>query len=59
MGREFPYRFIATDIYGTRSTTSIIIDKNNDAEIEETSFNEAREIVKSKNLNSRFNDPKN
>ena len=47
-GREFPYRFIATDIYGTRSTTSIIIDKNNDAEIEETSFNEAREIVKSK-----------
>ena len=47
-GREFPYRFIATDIYGTRSTTSIIIDKNNDAEIEEISFNEAREIVKSK-----------
>ena len=47
-GREFPYRFIATDIYGTRSTTSIIIDKNNEAEIEETSFNEAREIVKSK-----------
>ena len=47
-GREFPYRFIATDIYGTRSTTSIIIDKNNDAEIEETSFNEVREIVKSK-----------
>ena len=47
-GREFPYRFIATDIYGTRSTTSIIIDKNNDAEIEETSFNKAREIVKSK-----------
>ena len=47
-GREFPYRFIATDIYGTRSTTSIIIDKNHEAEIEETSFNEAREIVKSK-----------
>ena len=47
-GREFPYRFITTDIYGTRSTTSILIDKNNDAEIEETSFNEAREIVKSK-----------
>jgi uncharacterized protein with NRDE domain len=47
-GKEFPYRFIATDIYGTRSTTSIIIDNNNDAEIEETSFNEAREIVKSK-----------
>ena len=47
-GREFPYRFIATDIYGTRSTTSIIIDGNNEAEIEETSFNEAREIVKSK-----------
>ena len=47
-GREFPYRFIATDIYGTRSTTSIIIDKNHKAEIEETSFNEAREIVKSK-----------
>ena len=47
-GREFPYRFIATDIYGTRSTTSIIIDKNNEAEIEETSFNEDREIVKSK-----------
>ena len=47
-GREFPYRFIATDIYGTRSTTSIIIDKNNEAEIEEISFNEAREIVKSK-----------
>ena len=47
-GREFPYRFIATDIYGTRSTTSIIIDKNNEAEIEETSFNEVREIVKSK-----------
>ena len=47
-GREFPYRFIATDIYGTRSTTSIIIDKNNDAEIEETSFNEVKEIVKSK-----------
>ena len=47
-GREFPYRFIATDIYGTRSTTSIIIHKNNEAEIEETSFNEAREIVKSK-----------
>ena len=47
-GREFPYRFIATDIYGTRSTTSIIIYKNNEAEIEETSFNEAREIVESK-----------
>ena len=47
-GREFPYRFIATDIYGTRSTTSIIIDKNNEAKIEETSFNETREIVKSK-----------
>ncbi len=47
-GREFPYRFIATDIYGTRSTTSVIIHKNNEAEIEETSFNEAREIVKSK-----------
>jgi len=47
-GREFPYRFIATDIYGTRSTTSIIIDKNNEAEIEEISFNEDREIVKSK-----------
>ena len=47
-GREFPYRFIATDIYGTRSTTSIIIYKNNEAQIEETSFNEAREIVKSK-----------
>ena len=47
-GREFPYRFITTDIYGTRSTTSIIIDKNHKAEIEETSFNEAREIVKSK-----------
>ena len=47
-GREFPYRFITTDIYGTRSTTSIIIDKNNEAEIEETSFNEVREIVKSK-----------
>ena len=46
-GREFPYRFITTDIYGTRSTTSIIIDKNNEAQIEETSFNEAREIVKS------------
>ena len=47
-GKEFPYRFIATDIYGTRSTTSLIIDKNNEAEIEETSFNESREIVKSK-----------
>ena len=47
-GREFPYRFIATDIYGTRSTTSIIIDKNNEAVIEETSFNEVREIVKLK-----------
>ena len=47
-GREFPYRFIATDIYGTRSTTSIIIDKNDEAEIEETAFNEVRETVKSK-----------
>jgi len=47
-GREFPYRFIATDIYGTRSTTSIIIDKNDEAEIEETAFNEVRKTVKSK-----------
>ena len=53
-GREFPYRFIATDIYGTRSTTSIIIDKNDEAEIEETSFNEAREIVKSKKFNLKI-----
>ena len=53
-GREFPYRFIATDIYGTRSTTSIIIDNNDFAEIEETSFNEVREIVESKKLNLKI-----
>ena len=53
-GREFPYRFITTDIYGTRSTTSIIIDKNDEAEIEETSFNEIREIVKSKKFNLKI-----
>ena len=53
-GREFPYRFIATDIYGTRSTTSIIIDKNNEAEIEETSFNEVREIVELKKFNLKI-----
>ena len=53
-GREFPYRFIATDIYGTRSTTSIIIDNNDFAEIEETSFNEVREIVESKKFNLKI-----
>ena len=53
-GKEFPYRFIATDIYGTRSTTSIIIDNNDHAEIEETSFNEVREIVESKKFNLRI-----
>ena len=53
-GREFPYRFIATDIYGTRSTTSIIIDNNDFAEIEETSFNEVREIVELKKFNLKI-----
>ena len=53
-GKEFPYRFIATDIYGTRSTTSLIIDNNDHAEIEETSFNEVREIVESKKFNLRI-----
>ena len=53
-GREFPYRFIATDIYGTRSTTSIIIDNNDFAEIEETSFNEVREIVESNKFNLKI-----
>ncbi len=53
-GREFPYRFIATDIYGTRSTTSIIIDNNDFAEIEETSFNEVREIVESQKFNLKI-----
>ncbi len=53
-GREFPYRFIATDIYGTRSTTFITIDKNNDAEIEEITFNELREIVESKKFNFKI-----
>ena len=53
-GKEFPYRFIATDIYGTRSTTSLMIDKNNVAEIEETSFNEDREIVESKKFNLKI-----
>ena len=53
-GKEFPYRFIATDIYGTRSTTSIIIDNNDHAEIEETSFNEVRETVESKKFNLRI-----
>ena len=48
-GKEFPYRFIETDIYGTRSTTSIIIDKDNFAEIEETSFSkEQKEVVSKK-----------
>ena len=37
-GKEFPYRFIETDVYGTRSTTSITIDNNNKAIVEETSF---------------------
>ena len=53
-GKEFPYRFIATDIYGTRSTTYITIDKNDDAKIEETSFNEARELLESKKFNLRI-----
>lgn len=53
-GKEFPYRFIATDIYGTRSTTSLMIDKNNVAEIEETSFNEDRKIVESKKFNLKI-----
>ncbi len=53
-GKEFPYRFIATDIYGTRSTTSIIINKNDEVEITETSFNEVREIVKSKKFNLKI-----
>ena len=53
-GREFPYRFIATDIYGTRSTTSIIVDKNGVAVIEETSFNEDREIVESKKFHLKI-----
>ena len=48
-GKEFPYRFIETDIYGTRSTTSIIVDKDNFAEIEETSFSkEHKEVVSKK-----------
>ena len=48
-GKEFPYRFIETDIYGTRSTTSIIIDKDNCAEIEENSFSkEHKEVVSKK-----------
>ena len=53
-GREFPYRFIATDIYGTRSTTFITIDKNNDVEIQETTFNEVREIKESKKFNFKI-----
>ena len=53
-GKEFPYRFIATDIYGTRSTTYITIDKNDDAKIEETSFNEARELLESKKFNLKI-----
>ena len=53
-GKEFPYRFIATDIYGTRSTTFIIIDKNDDAKIEETSFNESRELLELKKFNLKI-----
>ncbi len=43
-GEEFPYRFIETDIYGTRSTTTITIDQNNKAEILETTFGKNSQI---------------
>ena len=37
-GREFPDRFIVSDIYGTRSTSSLIIDKSKGVFLEEQSF---------------------
>ena len=47
-GREFPYRFIETDIYGTRSTTTVIINEQNIAEIQETCFTKGNETAESK-----------
>ena len=47
-GREFPYRFIETDIYGTRSTTTVVINEQNIAEIQETCFIKGNENAESK-----------
>ena len=43
-GNEFISRFITSDIYGTRSTTTITIDQNNKAEILETTFDKNSQI---------------
>ena len=37
-GREFPDRFIVSDIYGTRSTSSLIMDRSKSIFLEEQSF---------------------
>ena len=42
------YRFIETDIYGTRSTTTVVINEQNIAEIQETCFTKGNETAESK-----------